>query len=187
MECNDCANGAAMAWPELYQEYVLMAENIQDRAYYQSKDEKWALSWSSSGWGLGAADQLGKKTQKYTPICFICVLTIYQFLGSGWAWSGVNVSCPSDVGYNNWIYYDTTTNEFKNAEDTLAISCISNECCLDCTDFPNDTPPYDGTVWEIDVITEKGKIPVTRIYCKNKALIDSVWIFEQFQDLFSSF
>ena len=44
-----------MAWPELYQEYVLMAENIQDRAYYQSKDEKWALSWSSSGWGLGAA------------------------------------------------------------------------------------------------------------------------------------
>ena len=50
-----------MAWPELYQEYVLMAENIQDRAYYQSKDEKWALSWSSSGWGLGAADQLGKK------------------------------------------------------------------------------------------------------------------------------
>ena len=61
VECNDCANGAAMAWPELYQEYVLMAENIQDRAYYQSKDEKWALSWSSSGWGLGAADQLGKK------------------------------------------------------------------------------------------------------------------------------
>ena len=52
-----------MAWPELYQEYVLMAENIQDRAYYQSKDEKWALSWSSSGWGLGAADQLGKKTK----------------------------------------------------------------------------------------------------------------------------
>jgi hypothetical protein len=35
VECNDCANGAAMAWPELYQEYVLMAENIQDRAYYR--------------------------------------------------------------------------------------------------------------------------------------------------------
>ena len=64
-----------MAWPELYQEYVLMAENIQDRAYYQSKDEKWALSWSSSGWGLGAADQLGKKRQKYPTICFICVLS----------------------------------------------------------------------------------------------------------------
>ena len=32
-----------------------------------------------------------------------------------------------------------------------------NKCCLDCTDFPNDTPPYSGTVWEMDVITENGK------------------------------
>ena len=30
-------------------------------------------------------------------------------------------------------------------------------CCLDCTDFPNDIPPYAGTVWEMDVITENGK------------------------------
>ena len=43
VECNDCANGAAMAWPELYQEYVLMVENIQDI----TNQKKWALSWSS--------------------------------------------------------------------------------------------------------------------------------------------
>ena len=66
-----------MAWPELYQEYVLMAENIQDRAYYQSKDEKWALSWSSSGWGLGAADQLGKKVKNIHQYVFICVLQLF--------------------------------------------------------------------------------------------------------------
>ena len=65
VECNDCANGAALAWPELYQEYVLMAEDIQDRAHYQSKDGKWALSWWTSGWKIGAADQSGKKIQKY--------------------------------------------------------------------------------------------------------------------------
>ena len=82
MECNDCANGAALAWPELYQEYVLMAENIQDRAYYQSKDEKWALSWSSSGWGLGAADYLGKKDKnihQYVLFVFYSYLLISRY------------------------------------------------------------------------------------------------------------
>ena len=110
MECNDCASGAAMAWPELYQEYVLMAENIQDRAYYQSKDEKWALSWSSSGWGLGAADQLGKKDKISTNMFYSCFnyLPISRFrMGLEWC------KCPSDVGYNNWIYYDTSSIEFN--------------------------------------------------------------------------
>ena len=59
----------------------------------------------------------------------LCFTAIYPFLGTGWAWSGVDVSCPSDVGYDNWIYYDTSTNEFKNAEDTLAISCVTEKCC----------------------------------------------------------
>jgi hypothetical protein len=88
VECNDCANGAAVAWPELYQEYFLMAENIQDRAYYQSKDEKWALSWSSSGWGLGAADQLGKKDkniQQYVLFVFYSYLPISRYrMGLEW-------------------------------------------------------------------------------------------------------
>ena len=65
VECNDCANGAALAWPEIYQEYILMAEDIQDRAHYQSKDGKWALSWWTSGWQIVAADQSGKKIQKF--------------------------------------------------------------------------------------------------------------------------
>ena len=64
--CKDCANGPALAWQEMYQEYVLMTEDIQDRAHYQSKDGKWALSMSTSGfWKIGAADQPGKKNQKY--------------------------------------------------------------------------------------------------------------------------
>ena len=48
-----------MIWQDLYQEYTLMPDEIQGRAYYQSRDGKWALSWSDSGWGLGVADQLG--------------------------------------------------------------------------------------------------------------------------------
>ena len=64
--CKDCANGAASQWPELYQEYVLITKDIQDRAHYQSKDGKWALSRSTSGtyWKFGAADQSSKKKIK---------------------------------------------------------------------------------------------------------------------------
>ena len=57
--CDDCTSGAAVIWQDLYQEYTLMPDEIQGRAYYQSRDGKWALSWSDSGWGLGVADQLG--------------------------------------------------------------------------------------------------------------------------------
>ena len=63
--CKDCANGAASQWPELYQEYVLMTKDIQDRAHYQSKDGKWALYWAKSSWKIGAADQSSKKIQIY--------------------------------------------------------------------------------------------------------------------------
>ena len=61
MECNDCSSGAAVLWQDLYQEYTLMPEEIQGRAYYRSKDGKFALSWNDavSGWGLGVVEQLG--------------------------------------------------------------------------------------------------------------------------------
>ena len=87
-------------------------------------------------------------------------------LGTAWAWSQKDKTCPSDIGYNNWKYYDTSAgNEVKNAKNTLSFTCISSptptpppsECCLDCTYFPNDNPPYQGTAWELNVITNKGK------------------------------
>ena len=59
MECSDCNHGAAVIWQDLYQEYTLMTENIQGKPYYQSKDGKWALSWSNSAWNLGSANHLG--------------------------------------------------------------------------------------------------------------------------------
>ena len=83
---------------------------------------------------------------------------IYFFpIGSGWVWSYENVSCASDIGYNKWTYYDPETNGFEHAGNTLSFTCVSSDCCLECTDFPNDEPPYGGTVYAFDVITENGK------------------------------
>ena len=79
-----------------------------------------------------------------------------QFPGQIKVWSSLSVPCPSNAG--NWIYYDTKQNTYKNVEDTLAVSCVSNEsCCLDCTDFPNDSPPYCVMSWDMNIITENGK------------------------------
>ena len=63
-------------------------------------------------------------------------------IGTGWVWSRENVSCASDIGYNKWTYYDPETNGFKEAADTFSFACVLSDCCLECTDFPNDEPPY---------------------------------------------
>ena len=80
-----------------------------------------------------------------------------QFLGVN-VWSSSSVSCPSNIGSNSWFYYDLKQKKYLNVEDTLAVSCDSNEsCCLGCTDFQNDSPPYCVMTWDMDVITENGK------------------------------
>ena len=83
-----------------------------------------------------------------------------QFSGDLPVWSWSSVSCPSNIDIRwSWMYYDTKEKKYKYVGDTLAVSCVSKEsCCLwDCTDFPNDSPPYCVMTWDMDVITENGK------------------------------
>ena len=83
-----------------------------------------------------------------------------QFSGQIKVWSWSKVSCPSNIDIRwSWMYYDTKEKKQKYVGDTLAVSCVSKEsCCLwDCTDFPNDSPPYCVMSWDMNIITEKGK------------------------------
>ena len=92
------------------------------------------------------------------------VINLFPLIGTGWVWSFEDVSCASEIGYNKWRYYDPQSNEFIDAENTFSFTCVSSDCCLECTDFPNDDPPYDGTVFAFDIITENGKKTIEILY-----------------------
>ena len=96
-----CDTGVAMLYSELYEEYVMQVQKHNEKSYYQSRDGKHALSWHESGvWNLGTADQLG----------------------TAWAWSKDNVSCPYDI--TNWEYWDSNS-QVQKASGTLEFDCIT--------------------------------------------------------------
>ena len=97
-----CDTGAAMVYSELYEEYEMQVQNHNGKTYYQSRDGKHALSWQESGvWNLGTADQLG----------------------TAWAWSKDNVSCPYEI--TNWEYWDSNS-QVQKADGTLEFDCITS-------------------------------------------------------------
>ena len=96
-----CDIGAAMLYSELYEEYEIQVQKHNGKTYYQSRNGKHALSWHESGvWNLGTSDQLG----------------------TAWAWSKDNVSCPYEI--RNWEYWDSD-NQVQKATGNLEFDCIT--------------------------------------------------------------
>ena len=91
-----CDTGAAMVYSELYGEYEMQIQKHNGKTYYQSKDGKH----ESGVWNLGTSDQLG----------------------TAWAWSKDNVSCPYEI--TNWEYWDSNS-QVQKASGTLEFDCAT--------------------------------------------------------------
>lgn len=109
---NDFSQGAAMLWPEIFQEYDSKT-NVEGSDYYLSSDKKWILypikeHGNYFYWSLGNNGQLHDR--------------IIQ--------SSKSVSCPSVIGngwaYNRyWKYFNSTSNDFF--PDSLSFICFCGE------------------------------------------------------------
>ena len=111
--CSDCDQGAAIFYPEIFQEYYLVLQNLEEwDDTYLSRDKKWSLYYDSAssvgnGWRLGFTDDLGKSLL-HAP--------------------DSSVDCPSHVGYSilnegYWTYFDPINNEFVD-DDGLNVTCL---------------------------------------------------------------